>query len=281
MNCHAEGSQKGSALALVMWLLSAMSVLVAGAVSISRQETALAGDGAFTSRAFYLGKGVAHLIMAERALISQAAAGGDAVRDRPAGMTHRFEIGGASVEATLIPASGFVALRGSDKATWLTLLTKVGDLDPSAAQLVADRFSGHAGNGGDLTPAGVTGFAAYRYKYGGGTGEVAHVESLLGVQGMTRNAYDRIYKSIAPVSGAATPDLTFATEEIRQAFEDAPSDPSLGTWNEGAACIEVLMDFGSGDRFTQRLWVRGRDSASGAVEFLRVELPARLGAIAG
>ena len=267
--------QKGSALALVMWMLTALSVVVAGAVSMSREEVRLSSGAMFSAKAFYLGKGVALLAMFERAQMAQASSGDNEFENRSAVFSKRYTLGGAVVDAKVIPASGFVSLRGSDDKTWETLLTKIGGLDVSTAEQVIKKLPSTVGGG--ALPGNVTGFAAYRFKYGGGGGHTRHIESLLSLEGMTRDAYDRIYPNISPVPGPSTPNLMFAPKEISAVFEDASESeaPSRGG-SGGAFCVQVEMDFGSGDEFAQRIWVSNRGAASGALEFVRIEPPVRM-----
>jgi type II secretory pathway component PulK len=60
--------QSGTAIALVMWLLSVMTITVAGVVSLSRDDVSLAEAQLTTAKAYYLGKGVARLVMRDRVL---------------------------------------------------------------------------------------------------------------------------------------------------------------------------------------------------------------------
>lgn len=270
-----SGSQKGSALALVMWLLSAMTVMVAGAVSMSRDEVRLSGTAASSARAFYLGKGVARLAVLERAQTVRAVDINSEPEERRAVFSKRYAFNGAAVHAKVMPASGFVSLQGSDDETWEALLINIGGLDAATAKHVANRFSSASGGGGGA-PAGVTSFGAYRYKYGGGSGRTTHVESLLSIEGMTRDAYDRVYPYISPLAGPSTPNLAFSPDKLVAVFSnDVETDEQVGGGNGGAYCVEIEIDFGPGDRFVQRVWVNARDAANGAVQFVRIERPVR------
>jgi hypothetical protein len=51
------------ALALVLWMLTALSVLAAGLVAMSREGTGSIDAKITSAKAFYLGKGAARLVM--------------------------------------------------------------------------------------------------------------------------------------------------------------------------------------------------------------------------
>lgn len=265
--------QSGAAMALVMWLLAAMSVTVGGAVSLSRDEVSLADDGVTSARAFYLGKGVARLVMHDFAVARQSDNAPDELGDQPGPFFIRtYAIAGADVQARVIPSAGFVSLVGSDTETWRTLFTDLGGMEPSAAQQVASKVFDLKGVG--AAPSSLTGFGAYKYKYGGGVGSVAHVESLLRIEGMTRDTYERVRGYIAPFSGPARPNLLYAPEGIKSAFGvvgDAPNDPGASS----GFCIQLKMAFGSGDRYVQRVWVKVADGAGEALNLVKVERPVR------
>ena len=59
--------QSGIALALVLWMLAALSVLAAGLVAMSREGTGSIDAKMTSAKAFYLGKGAARLVMWDRA----------------------------------------------------------------------------------------------------------------------------------------------------------------------------------------------------------------------
>ena len=60
-------SQSGMALALVLWMLTALTVLVAGLVAISREGAGSIDAKVISAKAFYIGKGAARLAMRDRA----------------------------------------------------------------------------------------------------------------------------------------------------------------------------------------------------------------------
>jgi len=274
-----QKKQAGTAIALVLWLLAAMSVTVAGAVSLSRDEVSLADDGLASAKAFYLGKGVARLVMHDRWLVNHSPdAIGKASAQSKAIFSRRYRIAGADVDAEVIPSVGFVSLVGSNFETWRNAFGELGGMEPSAAERAANDLLGSKAIGVGIRPTNLTGFGAYKYKYGGGVGNIAHVESLLRVEGVTRDIYERLLGFIAPFSGPERPNLIFAPVEIRSAFagETASNDAAaIGS----SFCIRLRMDFGADRIYTQRIWVTIGDSASAALELVRTERPVPVGRV--
>ena len=274
-----QNKQAGTAIALVMWLLAAMSVTVAGAVSLSRDEVSLADDGLASAKAFYLGKGVARLVMHDRSLANHSPdAAGEASDQSKAIFSRRYRIADADVDATVIPSVGFVSLVGSDFETWRTTFIELGGMEPSAAERAANDLSGSKAVDVGSTPTNLTGFGAYKYKYGGGVGNVAHVESLLRVEGVTRDIYERLRGFIAPFSGPQRPNLLFAPVEIRSVFaEKTASDVAVAIGS--SFCVRLRMDFGAGRIYTQRIWVTIGSNASAALDLVKTERPVPLGRV--
>ena len=54
----AGRSQRGVALAVVVWMLAALSVLVAALASMSREEVSAVNTKVVSAKAYYLGKGL-------------------------------------------------------------------------------------------------------------------------------------------------------------------------------------------------------------------------------
>ena len=110
----------------------------------------------------------------------------------------------------------------------------------------------------------------------GGQSSVFYVESLLGVEGMTRAVYDRIRRSVAPFRGAAEPNAAVAPPELQAVFQQA-GDSEIGAADAPVGssffCVELLMDFNGADRVSQRIWVDSSDAAAGAVRLVRIERP--------
>lgn len=274
-----QKQQAGTAIALVLWLLAAMSVTVAGAVSLSRDEVSLADDGLTSAKAFYLGKGAARLVMHDRWLAASREAAGEESEQAKAIFSRRYRIADADVDATVIPSAGFVSLVSSGFDTWRTTFTELGGMEPSAAARAAKQMVGSEAIDVGVKPANLTGFGAYKFKYGGGVGNIAHVESLLRVEGVTRDIYERLRGFIAPFSGPPRPHLLFAPVEIRSAFAgEATSDlaPAIGS----GFCVQLRMDFGASRIYTQKIWVTIGAGGHAALDLVKIERPVPLGQVA-
>ena len=55
--------ETGVALAIVLWLVAALSMMAAGLASLSRDEVSSAATNSLLAKSFYLGKGVARGII--------------------------------------------------------------------------------------------------------------------------------------------------------------------------------------------------------------------------
>ena len=278
--------QSGMALALVLWMLTALTVLAAGLVAMSREGT-MSIDAKITSaKAFYLGKGAARLVMMDRAHQQSGEwAGASTTEDVKFDniYTASYQFGDVEVIARVFPSSGFMLMPTGASESWVTFLSRVGGLDAASAAQVADRFESYFEEneyiGGGSEPDTST-FGGYISAYSDGElgagGGVSYVETLLGVEGVTREVYERIRRSVAPVAGSATPDPAFAPPELKAAFQEGLEAP-LAKQNSNARyfCVELLMNFRGAEQMSQRIWVDGRGSIRGQSKLVRVERPLR------
>ena len=280
----AGRSQRGVALAVVVWMLAALSVLVAALASMSREEMSAVNTKVVSAKAYYLGKGVARLAMRDRAnslaVESQAFINDAAESDvSPYSATYQFE--DAVVAVTVFPAVGFMSIATAESDAWVQFLTQLGGMDVGAARGVVSQLEEHfentVGNGSVLAPDTSTfGGYARSYRGRGGQSDVFYVESLLGVGGMTRAVYDRIRRSVAPFRGAAEPNAAVAPPELQAVFQQpGGSEADAAGVSSGSSffCVELLMDFNGADRVSQRIWVDSSDAAAGAIRLVRIERP--------
>ena len=104
------------------------------------------------------------------------------------------------------------------------------------------------------------------------------VEQLLAADGMTREVYDRIKRSISPFPADAEPDLSSSPPELVASLMEAVSDKNpimtsgLEKSSQGDFCVELVVT-GLGDRgFTQRVWVQNfGGSRETALRLIRAE----------
>jgi len=276
--------QRGVALAVVVWMLAALSVLVAALASMSREEVSAVNTKVVSAKAYYLGKGVARLAMRDRALSLMAeaqafSASGPDTNVGPYSAAYQFV--DATVAATVFPAAGFMSIATAESDAWVQFLSQLGGMDAGVARSVVSKLDEHfessVGNGSVLAPDTSTfGGYAQAYEGRGGQSNVFYVESLLGVEGMTRAVYDRIRRSVAPFRGAAAPNAALAPPELQAVFQqDASSESATADAPAGSSffCVELLMDFNGADRVSQRIWVDSSDAVAGAVRLVRIERP--------
>ena len=274
----AGRSQRGVALAVVVWMLAALSVLVAALASMSREEVSAVNAKVVSAKAYYLGKGVARLAMRDRALNLMAEAqafrpSGPDTNAGPYSTTYQFV--DATVAATVFPADGFMSIATAESDAWVQFLNQLGGMDAGVARSVVSKLDEHfensVGNGSVIAPDTST-FGGYARAYGGRGGQ----SSVFYVEGMTRAVYDRIRRSVAPFRGAAEPNAAVAPPELQAVFQQA-GDAEIGAADAPVGssffCVELLMDFNGADRVSQRIWVDSSDAAAGAVRLVRIERP--------
>ena len=160
-------------------------------------------------------------------------------------------------------------------------LSRVGGLDTAVATEIVGRFESYFNEnevmGGGSKPDAST-FGGYVSAYSGGElgagSDIAYVEALLGIQGMTREAYDRIRRSVAPIRGSAAPDPALAPAELKAVFQGGP-ETLTGNQNANTQyfCVELLMDFDGAQQISQRIWVAGQGAMQGQAKLVRVERP--------
>ena len=277
-------SQSGMALALVLWMLTALTVLVAGLVAISREGTGSVDAKVISARAFYLGKGAARLVMRDRARDRSGDRNSDGSDDELISeriYTAQYEFADALVTARVYPSTGFMLMPTAPSESWVTFLSRVGGLDPALASQVVSRFETYfienevMGGGSEPDVSTFDGYkAAYLGDNLGTGGDIAYVEALLGIEGMTREAYERIRRSVAPIRGSAAPDPAMSPPELKNIFQGDP-EATLAKQNSDTRyfCVELLMDFDGAQQVSQRIWVVGQGAIQGQTKLVRVERP--------
>ena len=279
---RVRNAQSGMALALVLWMLTALSVLVAGLVAISREGTGSIDTKVISAKAFYLGKGVARLVMRDRARDRSGDLSGNGDESISGNVyTAQYQFEDALVTARVYPSTGFMPIPSEPSESWVTFLTRLGGLDAAVATEVVGRFESYFNEnevvGGGSAPDTST-FGGYESAYTGGElgagSDIAYVEALLGIEGMTREAYERIRRSVAPIRGSAAPDPDVAPPELKAVFQGGP-ETSAGNQSSNTRyfCVELLMDFDGAQQISQRIWVAGQGAMRGQTKLMRVERP--------
>lgn len=275
--------ETGVALAIVLWLVAALSMMAAGLASLSRDEVSSAATNSLLAKSFYLGKGVARVVMLDRRLAAQSNSGSQLNSDSattPGLFSARYAIDGVAISATVFPANGFLSVSGAEVGVWAEYLLGVGGLDATTASQLLENMAvtpvaGGRDDGSVITVDTST-FGGLSRAYGSrGTGGIFYVETLLGAEGMTRDLYDSIKRDIAPFRHTGTFNPALAPADIQAALglTEAPLENQAEAAGGNYFCVEVVMEFGGNEAFAQRIWVDTAGGAEGALRFVRVERP--------
>ena len=282
---NRRSAETGAALILVVWMVAALSVMVAGTVSISRVEVDQTTRLLNEAKVFTLGRGLAALVLLDRAAHIQDSDAlvedGEFVEKNADESANEsifratYDVDGLRVLASVYPKSGFVSISEKDPVVWTALLSTLGGLEQSMAMRLADNIV--ASDVSASVGTNARSFAAARRVLVQTSG---FVEQLLGVDGMTREVYDRIKRSISPFPADAEPDLSSSPPELVASLMEAVSDKNplmtsgLEKSSQGDFCVELVVT-GLGDRgFTQRVWVQNfGGSEESAMRLIRAERP--------
>ena len=128
------GSGRGIALPLVLWFVSAMSLLVAGIVSQAKIDLKLAQVHAAQSIATATGDGATLLFLAD--LMNESSSDGRFTAER----TNYYQVGSTQVLVEALPVNVLINIRTASTEVLKELLFKRG-IDRAEAELVAESIS--------------------------------------------------------------------------------------------------------------------------------------------
>lgn len=274
--------QRGVALVLVLWLVAAMSITVAGAMALSTEEVSVSSTRLTEAKLYALGKGVARMAIVDRQRSMQSNLSTEESGLQPftgTVFTNTYSMEGFALEASVYPASGFVSLSETDTEVWVTLLTGLGGLDDATARTIADRLID-----ADMTAMGSLGGAAGSFgavraaAQFGASGRTRYVEQLLGIEGMTRETYDRVRRSVSPFGSMGEVSPEDAPPELSGLFSQEGVEPVSSEGNgqtaDGNFCVEITARISESEVFSQRIWVQSSAMAdSGGIKLVRIERP--------
>lgn len=284
--------QGGFAIALLLWMIAGMSLMVAAVIHFAHQDTGMAELRVREARAQALGRGVAYLLLRDKALAAYTAASqgadpalqpeqGEPESDKPTLFTKQYQFDQEwVVTGTLRPSSGFVSLNDADRNELMMLFTGLGKVDDKDAMAMID---------GVLTYR--TDFPGFRYP-----------EELLAVTGSSRVVYDNVKPYVhayrtGPLSADSAPSqlADLARNEADAASVAAGPPASPGKSGRGgiegritfesiaesmrnpggvarsvsAAELEIILS--GGEKLAQTTWVSGQGTGevlrSGSVMF--------------
>ena len=261
--------QRGVALAMLLWMLAALTLLVSGVVFQSRTDVQLTRLHLDQARAQAAAQGAAHMLLAEYQL---GAASGEAASSGI--FARRYELNGLQLEAQAIPVSGLVDLNMASPQLLVALFQHLGRLNHDAAEHLAEQLL--------LWRAPPQGEVGVEDTEGGGGGLLMVVEDLLRVPGMTRAVYDRVRSAVHVEPGgqqgvdplAAPADVLYSiangdpgvVDTIIEARRDASAsaaglpgglDPAyLASGGASGYRVDVRVSQQSQSPLVQRIWVQ-------------------------
>ena len=284
--------QGGFAIALLLWMIAGMSLMVAAVIHFAHQDTGMAELRVREAKAQALGRGVAYLLLRDKALAAYTAASqradpalqpeqGEPDSDKPTLFTKQYQFDQEwVVTGTLRPSSGFVSLNDADRNELMMLFTGLGKVDDKDAMAMID---------GVLTYR--TDFPGFRYP-----------EELLAVAGSSRVVYDNVKPYVhayrtGPLSADSAPsqlaDLARNEADTASVAAGPPTSPSKsgrgviegritfesiaesmrnpGGVAQSISAAELEITLSGGEKLAQTTWVSGQGTGevlrSGSVMF--------------
>jgi hypothetical protein len=284
--------QGGFAIALLLWMIAGMSLMVAAVIHFAHQDTGMAELRVREARAQALGRGVAYLLLRDKALAAYTAASqgadpalqpeqGEPDSDKPTLFTKQYQFDQEwMVTGTLRPSSGFVSLNDADRNELMMLFTGLGKVDDKDAMAMID------------------GVLTYRTEYPG----FRYPEELLAVAGSSRVVYDNVKPYVhayrtGPLSADSAPsqlaDLARNEADTASVAAGPPTSPGKsgrsviegritfesiaesmrnpGGVAQSISAAELEITLSGGEKLAQTTWVSGQGTGevlrSGSVTF--------------
>ena len=300
--------QRGFAIALLLWMIAGMSLMVAAVIHFAHQDIGMTELRVREARAQALGRGVAYLLLRDKALAAYTAASqgadpalqpeqGEPDSDKPTLFTKQYQFDQEwMVTGTLRPSSGFVSLNDADRNELMMLFTGLGKVDDKDAMAMID------------------GVLTYRTEYPG----FRYPEELLAVAGSSRVVYDNVKPYVhayrtGPLSADSAPsqlaDLARSEAGMVRAKDGAtsvaaapPTSPSKsgrgqiegritfesiaesirnpgGVADSTISAAELEITLSGGEKVAQTAWVSGQGAGevlrSGSVTFKKSRVARR------
>ncbi|HHX81603.1 MAG TPA: general secretion pathway protein GspK, partial [Pseudomonadaceae bacterium] len=227
--------QRGVALALLLWMLAALTLLVGGLISLSRSDVQLTALQLDQARAQAAAVGIAHVALRDMHTMALA---GDL--NAGAGLQGVYELAGLSLRVTIVPASALVNLNSAAAPLLEVLLRHVGGLDGTQAQELAAAIVDWR-SGAVLDAEG-------NLMVDDGRGMFRVEEELLEVPGMSRDIFEKLRRFVhaqPDASGelnllAAPESLLVAWREVDSAAVDFALESRQDVARDGAAPMGPL-----------------------------------------
>lgn len=200
LSMHARGAsrqcQQAYALVAVMWMVSALMILVSALVFQARTEIRVVSAGRDAQTAATHGDAAIQLV-----LVAMAS-------DPSAFMLRRsldVEFEGKGIRVVVTPLNGLISLNGAPARLLEVLLVRVAGLDPAFAGVLAERIVDWRDVDSEPQPRGAEApdYVAAGSLYRPRNGPFEAPEDLLQVLGVDLETYDKI-RDLITVDGAST-----------------------------------------------------------------------------
>lgn len=200
LSMHARGAsrqrQQAYALVAVMWMVSALMILVSALVFQARTEIRVVSAGRDAQTAATHGDAAIQLV-----LVAMAS-------DPSAFMLRRsldVEFEGKGIRVVVTPLNGLISLNGAPARLLEVLLVRVAGLDPAFAGVLAERIVDWRDVDSEPQPRGAEApdYVAAGSLYRPRNGPFEAPEDLLQVLGVDLETYDKI-RELITVDGAST-----------------------------------------------------------------------------
>jgi len=201
-------SERGFAIALLLWMIAGMSLTVAAVIHFARADIGLVETRVREAKVRAMGRGVALLILRDSAMSTGATehvSDDDETLDQEGASdsgklfskSYQFK-GGWRVDAKLRPATGLLPLNSVSHEELAWVFMELGGVDEQVAENM------------------VEGVMDYRYEFPG----FRYREELLGVKGASRAVYDRVKHFVHPFRVGAV-DSSFSPAPLKMLIQSA------------------------------------------------------------
>jgi general secretion pathway protein K len=207
------GSTRGIALISVLWIAGLLAIMAASFVSASRTEARLARNQLENAKAEALADaGVQRAALGLLELDPERAW-------RPDGRVYRFALGEGDVQVSIRDEDGKIDLNEASIELLAGLFAAL-DLEPEAAQTMAERIGDFRDPDGDAEPLGAEdpAYLAAGLQDGAADRPLVSDAELVRVLGMTPELYERVRPHVTVYAGSDGVDPTRATRTVLEAL---------------------------------------------------------------
>ena len=293
-------ARRGFALALLLWMIAGMSLMVMAVIHAAHSDISMAELYVGEARARAASRGAALLAVRDKSLLGREASrqsegAGDEASERRYVRYYRFW-DDLEVTATVLPSNAFTSLNDASHEELMRVMSGMGGLSQAAASDAATAVVEYRDTSSQESMERLY-FDGFRAR-----------EELLAIQGLSRDAYDRVKDFVHPYRSGAL-DASFAPDSLAALYSEdsvavagatAPAGPGFagGSSANGAGAqtfglvtfdaiweakrraalglgagssavpVETEVVMPSGSVLRQRVWLSG---AGGSV--LRAEAP--------